>query len=531
MFSSGDIIPYTFHGTGGLNAGNLILLDNNTYGTVPDAGLTISYLKADGSRPLTGSWTVGAFNFISDTVTGIKIATATNQKLGFFNSTPIVQPTGSIITALNNLGLIGSSTLNGSELTITDVTTNNVSTSAHGFAPKAPNDATKYLDGTGVYSVPGGSAGNLTGAITSVGLATSLGSFSSANLATALTDETGTGVSVFNDSPSFTTQIISPIVAGSSSSAGTLLVQSTTSATKGVTTYNASQHLFQLAGVTRLNISSAGITQTQPALSGTTGVAWTLTAGAHTGISASSENKDVFYNITRSVQWATGGTISLQRFIDIGQPTITSAGSTTLTDVFNLYVGAGAVQGSGATITRAWSAGFNGRVGITANLYIGGLTTAATALIHLGAGTATASTAPIKLTSGTSLTSAEAGVLAEYDGTTFFGTPNTTVGRWAYSFNSLQYTTPTTGQTITATASIAQVVANPAGALLALTVTFPASPINGQTFGLAISQIITTLTLNTSDGSTIDGSITTSSANSNGGWIYSSTANIWFKTH
>ena len=39
-------------------------------------------------------------------------------------------------------------------ITLTDTTTNNVSTANHGFAPKAPNDATKYLDGTGAYSVP-----------------------------------------------------------------------------------------------------------------------------------------------------------------------------------------------------------------------------------------------------------------------------------------------------------------------------------------------------------------------------------------
>ncbi len=46
-----------------------------------------------------------------------------------------------------------------SDLALTDVTTNNVGTSSHGFAPKAPNDATKYLDGTGTYSVPAGSGG------------------------------------------------------------------------------------------------------------------------------------------------------------------------------------------------------------------------------------------------------------------------------------------------------------------------------------------------------------------------------------
>lgn len=38
--------------------------------------------------------------------------------------------------------------------TLADNTTNDVSTSAHGYAPKAPDDATQYLDGTGNYSVP-----------------------------------------------------------------------------------------------------------------------------------------------------------------------------------------------------------------------------------------------------------------------------------------------------------------------------------------------------------------------------------------
>jgi len=46
---------------------------------------------------------------------------------------------------------------------------------------------------------------NLTGAITSVGNAASLGSFTSAQLATALTDETGTGANVFATSPTLTT--------------------------------------------------------------------------------------------------------------------------------------------------------------------------------------------------------------------------------------------------------------------------------------------------------------------------------------
>lgn len=52
---------------------------------------------------------------------------------------------------------------------------------------------------------------NLTGHITSVGNTTSLGSFTSAQLATALTDETGSGANVFGTSPTITSaSIVTP---------------------------------------------------------------------------------------------------------------------------------------------------------------------------------------------------------------------------------------------------------------------------------------------------------------------------------
>lgn len=41
-----------------------------------------------------------------------------------------------------------------SDLSTSDIVTNDVSTTKHGFAPKAPNDPSKYLDGTGAWSVP-----------------------------------------------------------------------------------------------------------------------------------------------------------------------------------------------------------------------------------------------------------------------------------------------------------------------------------------------------------------------------------------
>jgi hypothetical protein len=55
-------------------------------------------------------------------------------------------------------------TVDESEIDLSDVLTNNVSSARHGFAPKLPNDATKYLDGTGQYSVPAGGGGGGLGA-------------------------------------------------------------------------------------------------------------------------------------------------------------------------------------------------------------------------------------------------------------------------------------------------------------------------------------------------------------------------------
>ncbi len=56
-----------------------------------------------------------------------------------------------------------------SDLLFSDNTINNVSSSRHGLAPKTPNDATKYLNGTGAWSVPSGVP---TGAILAFSAAT-----------------------------------------------------------------------------------------------------------------------------------------------------------------------------------------------------------------------------------------------------------------------------------------------------------------------------------------------------------------------
>lgn len=49
-----------------------------------------------------------------------------------------------------------------SEVTFTDITTNNASTSAHGYLPKLSGSSTQFLNGTGAFSTPSGIVNSYT---------------------------------------------------------------------------------------------------------------------------------------------------------------------------------------------------------------------------------------------------------------------------------------------------------------------------------------------------------------------------------
>lgn len=78
-----------------------------------------NYIVVNSSNQfiLQGTMIANARNIQTDTTTGTKIGTATTQKLGFFNSTPVVQQTGNVITALSNLGLVTSGTFPAASIT------------------------------------------------------------------------------------------------------------------------------------------------------------------------------------------------------------------------------------------------------------------------------------------------------------------------------------------------------------------------------------------------------------------------------
>lgn len=106
---------------GGQSFANLVLhtaqnQTGNAFEINSPAGKSGDLFKIDAS----GNHTVAdPSNLTLGTTTGTKIGTATTQKLGFWNSAPVVQPTGDIVSSLSNLGLVASAVIAESYVALT----------------------------------------------------------------------------------------------------------------------------------------------------------------------------------------------------------------------------------------------------------------------------------------------------------------------------------------------------------------------------------------------------------------------------
>jgi hypothetical protein len=171
---------------------------------------------------------------------------------------------------------------------------------------------------------------NLTGAVTSVGNAASLGSFTSAQLLAALTDETGTGANVFANTPTLVTPVIG-------AATGTSLA-----ATAAITSSGT-------AGVGYATGAGGAVTQLT---SRTTPVVLNKTTGAITLFSAAGTTVAATFTVTNSTVAATDVIILNQKSgtdlydlmvtaVAAGSFNITfrtTGGTTTETPVFNFAV-------------------------------------------------------------------------------------------------------------------------------------------------------------------------------------------------
>jgi hypothetical protein len=129
------------------------LLDLNSQ--VTDAAPnSAKYWVSQANALLTGEINLGALlsGYLKITVGGGIAAPLTVQTIPITDLTPA----GTTTTVLhgNPVGAPSYGPVVENDLSLADVTTANVSTAKHGFTPKLPNDATKFLDGTGAWASP-----------------------------------------------------------------------------------------------------------------------------------------------------------------------------------------------------------------------------------------------------------------------------------------------------------------------------------------------------------------------------------------
>ncbi len=131
----------------GTNTGDQVVPAN-------EAGAANNFLTAYNST--TGAWTKAqpTWSNIDKTVSSLAdITTKSHTVLSDIGTNTHAQIDTHIASTSN------PHTTSDANLSTSDITTNNVSITKHGFTPKAPNVATQYLDGTGAWSTPAGAGG------------------------------------------------------------------------------------------------------------------------------------------------------------------------------------------------------------------------------------------------------------------------------------------------------------------------------------------------------------------------------------
>lgn len=389
------------------SSGGAVASVSNSDGTLtisPTTGAIVVSINLAHANTWTAVQTFSATNIATDTTTGMKIGTSTSQKIAFFNSTPIVKPSGDVATALSNLGLVSSPTISG---TISGLTTT--------YIPKASSatalaDSQMYDDGTYVYISKSASASMISGGTGSlIGDMTDNGGLAAAFNGTTSQAYGSSALSTSHDGgPHYTgknwgggnSYIITKYIVY-----GTLVQGFDSSGSAGTITmslYGSNSAPANPTNGTQLHTTS--FTDTKDA------TPHTITAGI---------------TVTTAYQyhWVTISSTKTGDFIAVGQiQFFVTAGSPALV-----------LQNNGAT---EWYLSSNGTSGNNFNLNnsvgttmiavnqsgaVGISVSSPTAMLHLPAGTATASTSPLKFTSGTNLTTAESGAM-EYNGTNLFFT-------------------------------------------------------------------------------------------------------------
>lgn len=165
----------------------------NTLATLKtDLGLTGTN-SGDQTSIVGISGTIAQFNTAcsdADFATGGGTATGTNtgDQTNISGNAATVTTNANLtgpVTSVGNATTIASGVVTEAMQVLADNTTQDVSTTKHGYAPKAPNDVTKFLNGVGTYSVPSGGGSVITWITKTLGYTAASGNFILADTSSA----------------------------------------------------------------------------------------------------------------------------------------------------------------------------------------------------------------------------------------------------------------------------------------------------------------------------------------------------------
>lgn len=134
------------------------------------------------------------------------------------------------------------------------------------------------------------------------------------------------------------------------------------------------------AGLDDNNTFTAAQTLAPTAITSVVRVPLTLTGAADTGITASTEQADAFFNGARTLTFATGA-ITAQRSFKFAAPTLAFAGASTVTTAATVYIDRAPQAGTNATLTNSYALLVGaGTVRLNGSLTIGGAEAASAAV-------------------------------------------------------------------------------------------------------------------------------------------------------